>query len=228
MKIIYAFLIFLNIVYSKVISIKSGGLKGFYMFGISKYIKENYNLDNFNFYGASAGSWNSLYLSQKNTDNLLFKQLISMNLHSFKNLYDIELQVGNFFKNNYKSHDFNLKNMHITVSIVKRFGLEKKIYGSFNTLEDTINCCMASSHIPYITNSTATYSYRNKGCIDGGFYPEPHPKNIKPDLIIYPEIYDNKIIDKYCQIDYLNIKDLINEGYNDAKKHKKELDEKLK
>ena len=29
MKIIYAFLIFLNIVYSKVISIKSGGLKDF-------------------------------------------------------------------------------------------------------------------------------------------------------------------------------------------------------
>ena len=41
-------------------------------------------------------------------------------------------------------------------------------------------------------------------------------------------MYDNKIIDKYCQLDYLNIKDLINEGYNDAKKHKKELDEKLK
>ena len=71
MKIIYAFLIFLNIVYSKVISIKSGGLKGFYMFGISKYIKENYNLNNFHFYGAIAGSWNSLYLSQKNIDNLL-------------------------------------------------------------------------------------------------------------------------------------------------------------
>ena len=126
MKIVYLFLIFLNIVYSKVISIKSGGLKGFYMFGISKYIKENYNLSNFHFYGASAGSWNSLYLSQKNNDDLLFKKLISMNLHSFKNLYDIELQIGNFFKDNYKSHDFNLKNIHITVSILKRFGLEKK------------------------------------------------------------------------------------------------------
>ena len=68
------------------------------MFGISKYIKENYNLNNFHFYGASAGSWNSLYLSQKNIDNLLFKQLISMNLHSFKNLYDIELQVVNFLE----------------------------------------------------------------------------------------------------------------------------------
>ena len=46
----FIYLLFLfGLLYSdanRVISIRAGGLKGFYMFGICKYIKENHNLDN--------------------------------------------------------------------------------------------------------------------------------------------------------------------------------------
>ena len=49
----------------KLITITPGGLQGFYVLGICTYIKENYDLSNYVFSGASAGSWNSLFLSYK-------------------------------------------------------------------------------------------------------------------------------------------------------------------
>ena len=49
----------------KLITITPGGYKGFYTLGICHYIKENYNLENYYFSGASAGSWNALFLSFK-------------------------------------------------------------------------------------------------------------------------------------------------------------------
>ena len=49
----------------KLIIITPGGLKGFYVLGICSYIKENYNISDYVFSGASAGSWNSLFLSYK-------------------------------------------------------------------------------------------------------------------------------------------------------------------
>ena len=46
----------------KLISISPGGFKGFYMLGVCKFIKENYDLNDYIFSGASAGAWNSLLL----------------------------------------------------------------------------------------------------------------------------------------------------------------------
>ena len=42
-----------------------GGLRGFYTHGICKFIRYNYDLSNYTYYGASAGAWNSLYMSVK-------------------------------------------------------------------------------------------------------------------------------------------------------------------
>jgi len=49
----------------KIIAISPGGYHGFYMMGISNYIKENYDLSNYLFTGASAGAWNALFMTYK-------------------------------------------------------------------------------------------------------------------------------------------------------------------
>ena len=56
---------------SKLIISTPGGLFGFYFMGVSSFLKDNYNLTNYIFSGASAGAWNSLFLSLKKTINLL-------------------------------------------------------------------------------------------------------------------------------------------------------------
>lgn len=44
------------------ITISPGGIYGFYTLGTCSYIKNNYNISDYIFSGASAGSWNSLYM----------------------------------------------------------------------------------------------------------------------------------------------------------------------
>ena len=98
----------------------------------------------------------------------------------------------------------------------------------FYSLNDAINCCIASSHIPYITTRTATYSYRNKACFDGGFFNSPYSEGVIPNLVVYPEIWNNTKIDNYSRLKNLNIKKLIYAGYEDTYKNRLFIEESLK
>lgn len=211
----------------RIISIRSGGLKGFYMFGICKYIKENYNLDNISYFGASAGAWNSLFLSDKTKNDKLYNYLTNLKVNNFKNLYEIELLLKDFILNNYSDDDFDLKKLNLCVAVLKGCRIKRKTFSNFNTLEDTLECCLASSHIPYITNRSATYTYRNNNCVDGGFFKDPHNKLIKPNLLIYPDMWDNQIINEFTNINNLDINNLIFQGYRDAYINREELKKKL-
>lgn len=227
----FIYLLFLfGLLYSdanRVISIRAGGLKGFYMFGICKYIKENHNLDNVSMFGASAGAWNSLFLSEKLNNEKLYNYLTNIRVNNFKNMYEIELLLKRFILNNYKDEDFDLNKLNICVAVLKGCRIKRKTFTNFVTLEDTLDCCLASSHIPYITNRSATYTYKNNNCVDGGFFRDPHNKFIKPDLLIYPDMWDNQIINEFTNINNLDINNLIFNGYRDAYINREELKKKL-
>ena len=72
MKIILAFN-FLSFLFNvprknNYINFEAGGMTVFYELGVTKYLKENYNVDNIDCVGASAGSWCAMLLqSQLNT-----------------------------------------------------------------------------------------------------------------------------------------------------------------
>lgn len=212
---------------TKIISIRSGGLKGFYMFGICKYIKDNYNLDNFYYFGASAGAWNSLFLSEINNNEKLYNYLIDLKINNFKNMYEIELLLKNFILNNYNDDDFDLYKLNLCVAVINGCRINKKIFSNLYTLDNALECCLASSHIPYITSFNPTYTYKNFNCIDGGIFKDPHNKLIKPNLLIYPDIWDNQKINDYANIHNLDIKNLIFQGYKDAYLNSEELKNKL-
>ena len=80
---------------SKIISIKPGSLRGFYMFGICKYIRDNYDMSDITFYGASAGAWNSFYLTKKIPDTKMEPFLKSLDKNKFKTLYELEEKLKN-------------------------------------------------------------------------------------------------------------------------------------
>lgn len=223
-------LYYLNKVISiKIISLQPGGLNGFYMFGISKFIKQNYPLENTKYFGSSAGAWNSLYLCKKTgTSTHSFQSYLEdLDISNFKNLYDIEDSIKQFYLNNHKSSDFNLHQLNICVGHFKKTRLEKKIYTGFYDLEDTINCCMASSHIPLITNNNLFFKYKNKLSIDGGFFSYPHPENVNPNIIIYPQMWENSNLKHNQDLKKFNISQNILWGYQDAFLHKSQLDNAL-
>jgi hypothetical protein len=218
----------------KLISISPGGFKGFYLLGTTTFIKENYNLDNFIYSGASAGAWNSLFMCYKKNPMEFVYNLMDTDIKKSKNINDLQYLIKYKLLSRYKEDDFDLDRLFIGVTNVKNFKPRTNIYSDFSSLDDAINCCIASSHIPLITGGI-TNKYNNMYSFDGGFsnYPyldfENHVFHIYPD--IWNDIEDNNkqlsCIKKYLDLFSIsknNFLQLFDDGYQDAKKHKSYLD----
>ena len=178
----------------EIITIAPAGFRGFYTLGICSYIKHNYNTSNVIYSGASAGAWNALYMCKKKADNLFVKNILDTEFNKYKNIMEIEKVLKNKILNEFKDEDFELDKLFISVTVFKKCSLNTNIYTSFDNLEDAIDCCIASSHIPLL-DGKLIYRYKGKISIDGGFALNPYLQIKKPILHIYPEMwgfYDGK------------------------------------
>lgn len=173
----------------QIISISPGGWQGFYMFGVTKYIKDNYNLRNFIFTGASAGSWNSLFLSYKH-DNNDFYRIVSQNLSPTKNIADVETNLKNIFLTHFTDTDFDLKKIFLSVTSMQPYMIQTHVYYNFHNLEDALDCCIASSHIPFITSNRFLNRYDGRITFDGGLSLHPYLDIHPPVLHITPQIWN--------------------------------------
>jgi hypothetical protein len=224
----------------KLIAISPAGYKGFFVMGICKYIKQNYNLENYVFSGASAGAWNSLLLCFNRDIQEIEDKVIDASLQNMKSIHDLENLIKHRILTEFTSADFDLSRLFIGVTVVHRNSLRNfaniTIFTNFENLEDALNCCMASSHIPLITGNLTT-KYRNLYSFDGGFSKYPYLANIKPSLLITPSIWKNNISgnvteEKIQLIEYttlfskekFNFMDMIQYGYEHAKYNKHHLD----
>jgi len=217
----------------KILSISPGGYKGFYVFGICKYIKETYDLSDYVFSGASAGAWNSLVLCSKyDVDNIQSK-ILDPSLMKISSAQQLELTIKNRILQNYKTEDFELERLFVGVTTLEKYKSKTVIYNGFENLEDAINCCIASSHIPFLTGGL-TNVYRKTFSFDGGFSRYPYLNTTVPILHIHPNLLNHFPQDKSM----FNIGDyttmfsknqfpfelMIENGYLDAMRNKKYLD----
>jgi hypothetical protein len=227
----------------KLITISPGGFKGFYLLGILTYIKENYETNNLIFSGASAGAWNSLFMCYKGDPMSFVYNFIDINIRKAKTITELQYFLKYKLLSNYKEDDFDLKKLFIGVTTFKKFFPNVNIYTDFEDLEDAINCCMASSHIPLVTGGI-TNRYKNMFSFDGGFSNYPY---LDKDRIIHisPSMWSdvvkknddnnqsffcekiknfNALVDLFS-ISKNNLLELFDNGYQDAKLHKEYLDE---
>ena len=241
------------IIDKKLISISPGGLRGFYLLGILSFIKENYKLDDYIFSGASAGAWNSLFMCYtKNPRDFIFK-ILNSNIVKAKNVYEIEYIMKYKLLELCKDSDFDLQRLFIGVTSIKQFQIQTNIFSDFDSLEDAINCCIASSHIPLVTGGF-TNRYHNMYTFDGGFSNYPYLNIKKPVLHVSPSMWKELKLEKeetdkngqtsirknmsermkrfssFYQLISENkgnfhFMKLFDDGYNDAKMNKKILDE---
>jgi len=220
----------------KIITVSPGGFKGFYLLGILTYLKEKYNTDNYIFSGASAGAWNSLFMCYKN-EPLKFVYDLLNHVNEAKSLTDVQYFIKYKLLTNYKDEDFDLKKLFIGVTTFNNFKIRTNIFSDFDSLDDAINCCMASSHIPLITGGF-TNRYHNMYAFDGGFSDYPYLNIEESTLHVYPDMWDKinnenkkpkpikssvKSLLKYSDFFSLsknNPLQLFDEGYNDAKQNK--------
>ena len=153
----------------KIISISPGGVGGFYLLGVITYIKENYYTEDFCLLGASDGAWNCLPMSYNKKINILANELLSsynlcneINIDDYlcnydlsndnvNSIYKLQCNIKSLLINNYINEDFNLEQINIATTIFTKKGFKQIIIGDLNTLNRTIDCCIASSHIPFVT-----------------------------------------------------------------------------
>ena len=227
----------------KLITISPGGYKGFYILGVLTFIKENYETEDLIFSGASAGAWNSLFMCYKAAPLEFVYNLLDINIIKSKSISDLQYSIKYKLLSSYKNDDFDLKKLFIGVTTFNKFTPNINIYSNFSDLEDAINCCMASSHIPLITGGF-TNRYKNMFSLDGGFSTYPY-LNKEPLLHISFSMWDN--LKKENQSNFLkqskrnlikfsdffsisknNIVQLFDNGYSDAKLHRNYFDKILK
>ena len=220
----------------KIITISPGGFKGFYVLGICKYIKKHYDLTDYVFSGASAGAWNSLLLSFKGDIDLIENDLLSNIGENVNNLYKIESSLKKELLQKYSSEDFDIDKLFIGTTVFENYSLKGKVYSGFENLDDVLDCCIASSHIPFITGWFKK-RYRGLACFDGGFSEYPYINNEISAIHITPNIFKNQHngeleesklnIDDFTTIFSRKTYDtnqLVQQGYNDAKLNKEYID----
>ncbi len=223
----------------KLILLSPGGFKGFYLMGISAFIKENYVLDGYIFSGASAGAWNALLMTYKHNVSEIVNVLVNDECAKIKDAYSLEKYLKKQIMINYKTEDFELEKLFIGLTIINNYRIKTQIYSDFENLEDAIDCCIGSSHIPYVTGKLVN-TYHNTYTFDGGFSKYPYLKTSPPVLHITPSMWKHVNNDTLVttQNERLNISDyttlfsrgkynfklLYEEGYNDAKTNKQYLD----
>lgn len=222
----------------KIISISPGGYKGVYMLGICIYIKDNFNLDNYIFSGASAGAWNSLMLCCKKDLNFFKTDIVDYSIKNSKTILELEYLMKKKILEYYTTDDFDLQKLFIGVTALNGYYPETKIFSNFNNLEDAINCCIASSHIPLVTGGIIN-KYNNMFTFDGGFSKAPYLNISENVLHITPSMWNSTIPTKRNSMRDLNefttlfskhkynFTELYINGYHDAKKNHDFLKERL-
>ena len=225
---------------SKLIISTPGGLFGFYFMGVSSFIKEHYDLSDYVFSGASAGAWNSLFLSLKENDKLFIDEILKTDVKNIKSILKLEKKMKSFILDNYDETMFDIDKLYLGVTVLDKSELKLCIYNDFISLEDAVDCCIASSHIPFVTGGPFNI-YRNKFSFDGGFYNYPYLNVSTPSLIIERDLWDKKekknVTDARvavinCSFDTLfnlnkvnfTLSELYQRGYNDSMKNKGYLD----
>jgi hypothetical protein len=230
----------------KLISISPGGLKGFYELGVLSYIKDNYDMDNYIFSGASAGAWNALFMCYKNDTKQFVYNLLDYKITQINNIKELKYFLKYKMLATYNNDDFDLRRLFIGVTTVKRFQPVTNIFSDFNSLEDAVKCCIASSHIPLITGGL-TNRYYNMYTFDGGFSKYPYLNFTENVLHITPSMWKNLntsiginnknplldldsftslnvILELFLMIKNRNYMELFDNGYLDAKNNKELLD----
>ena len=103
----------------------------------------------------------------------------------------------------YNDSSFDLEKIYIGVTVLEKSDFKLKIYNNFTCLEDAIDCCIASSHIPFVTGGPFNM-YRNRLSFDGGFFNYPYLNISSPALIIAPDIWENTTSNKNSNLTIIN------------------------
>ena len=198
-----------------------------YNLGICTYLKEHYNLDNYNFIGSSAGSWLSIFLA---SDMVISEDLIHNYLNKFDST-DLLYKWNNicpFLKEEFPKYINNLsfvdnKKIEISMSQYYNKTIHNELIINYNNLDELLELCSLSSYIPLL--SGLYIPKRNNLISFDGYFTKPNFEHRKIILSV-----DNSMFDRHFTFkdvignSKININEMIDLGYNDCITNKEKLD----
>jgi hypothetical protein len=193
----------------KVITISPSGFCGFYVLGVCKYIKEHYDTSDYLFSGASIGSWISLYMTYKGEHDKIAKLLVDNKMYTGVTISQILQMHKMLMLSNFHSDDFDLDRLFIGVTTFGR----TNVHTDFVSLQDAVDCCLASSHIPFMTGPLL-HCYKNNYALNGAFSESPYLTN--EVLHLHPNIWR-------CNEKKYDFEEMYQLGYEDTAKYGKEM-----
>lgn len=204
----------------KYLYLAPGGFTMPYTLGISQFIKENYNLNNINFIGASAGSWTSIYLASDMylSDNLIndYSKLFEDKgvIYKWHNICPFLISEMPKYINDFSFIDE--KRIKISLSQYYNKSIINKITDDYNNINELFNLCLLSSYIPVL--SGLNIPKKNNLITFDGYFSNPNlNKNDENLLIISNEMFNRKFaFSDVIGKNKINIKELIFLGYYDS------------
>ena len=105
----------------KLIVNSPAGYNGFYTLGTTSYIKNNYDLSNYLYSGASAGAWNSLFSVYNGNDTEFVDDLLNVVTElNNPSIYEIQKSLKIHIVENYLLSDFDLDRLFIGVTSIRK------------------------------------------------------------------------------------------------------------
>tara|TARA_Y100000389_G_scaffold204968_1_gene261382 strand:- start:7546 stop:8256 length:711 start_codon:yes stop_codon:yes gene_type:complete len=216
---------------NKYIYISPGGIKGFYMLGVISYIKNNYDISDYQVIGSSAGAWNTIPFTLTNDElndkflNEIFSYFENVVENKQKiSLYNIQKDIKGICE---KCEKIEYHKINIVSNNLSLRGFRPVLINNFSNMDDVTNYCIASSHIPYLTGNILC-RINKKLYFDGGLFKKSINRTINPYFCIDSSMwgYDFKKL-KFNPLNRKHLyyyKHFYNQGYNDSCKNKEELD----
>jgi len=211
---------------NKLVTFGPGGLTGFYTLGVTSYLKDNYNLTDYSFLGASAGSWNALLLTCKHNNSAVIDDLLSQNMYNKStSVVNLLSDIKTYVETAYESDDFDLNKFYVSVSVFRFLGFKPRVLHNFTSLHDATQGCFYSSYIPFLTGRVSFF-YLKRLLFDGGIGKFP-PNHILSYFDVYPSMWGRQFTSKERFVyptDANYFKNIYELGYNDSYKNKHILD----
>lgn len=176
----------------KIIISTPGGLHLSSMMGSVMFLHEMTDLSKFVFSGASAGAFCSLFLCyRKNLRELLlniFAELLPV--RDNVSIFEEMLRMKEIILKHTTTKDFDLDRLFVGVVRFDYTACQgsTKIHCFFEDLEDALNCCIASSNIPFLTGKW-NQTYQNEIVWDGVFSSYPYLNIFSSSFVLSPDLW---------------------------------------
>lgn len=153
--------------------ISGGGLKGFFMCGAAHVLRKELskrNIEINRIAGTSAGAWAGLFIMCGFSTHNWVESYYVLSDRPNETIHDVFTLMLPWLKKVLPENAYLLCSgrLFISITVLTRYGLVNRLISEFTSNDDLLQCCLASSTLPYLTESGGCRVFRGDYVVDGG------------------------------------------------------------